>query len=100
MSSDEPEPAAFDDEDALQIAVDGRVIAELREIDDFLQSPADEAAVITMLQALVDDAIEDFEEEHDVTPVEAVRTTEPEISLTEAGRGWETISVGDLTGSE
>ena len=47
MSSNSPEPADFDDEDALKIAVDGRVIAELREIDDFLQSPADGAAVIT-----------------------------------------------------
>ena len=100
MSSDEPEPADFDDEDGLKIAVDGRVIAELREIDDFLQSPADGAAVITMLQALVEDAVEDFEAEHDVTPVKAVRTTEPEISLADGGHEWETISVGELTGSE
>jgi hypothetical protein len=100
MSSDSPEPAEFDDDDALKIAVDGRVIAELREIDDFLQSPADGAAVITMLQALVEDGIEDFEEEHDVTPIEAVRTTEPEISLADGEHEWETISVGELTGFE
>jgi len=100
MSSDSPEPADFDDEDALKIAVDGRVIAELREIDDFLQSPADGAAVITMLQALVADATEDFEEDHDVTPVEAVRTTEPEISIADGEHEWETVSVGELAGSE
>jgi MoxR-like ATPase len=100
MSSDEPEPADFDDEDGLKIAVDGRVIAELREIDDFLKSPADEAAVVTMLQVLADDAAEDFEEEHDVDPVEAVRATEPEISLADEEHEWETIPVGELAGSE
>ena len=100
MSSNSPEPADFDDEEALQIAVDGRVIAELREIDDFLQSPADGAAVITMLQVLAEDAAEDFEAEHDVTPVEAVRTTEPEITLVDGDVGRETIPVAELTGSE
>jgi hypothetical protein len=97
MSSESPESTEFDEESIAEIAVDGRVVARLAEIDDLSKSPADEAAIIALLRRVLDDSAEEFEEEHGITPAEAVRKAEPDVQFGNEAQGWDPMPLDALT---
>ena len=97
MSSESPEPTELDEESVAEIAVDGRVVARLAEIDDLSKAPADEAAIIELIRGIIDDSAEEFEEEHGISPSEAVREVEPDVQLGNEHRGWDAMPLDALT---
>ena len=97
MSSESPDPAEFSENDVAEIAVDGRVIARLADIDDLSQSPADEAAAIRMIGQILDDSTEEFKEEHGMSPTEALEKAEPDVQMGNETRGWDSVPIDALT---
>jgi hypothetical protein len=97
MSSESPDPAEFSENDVAEIAVDGRIIARVADIDDLSKSPADEAAAITMIRQVIEDSAEEFEEEHGISPTEVLEKTEPDVQLGNETRGWESVPIDALT---
>ena len=97
MASESPEPKEFDEGSVAEIAVDGRVVARLAEVDDLSKAPADEAAIIALLRQVLDESAEEFEEEHGVSPAEAVRKTEPNVQFGNEVEGWDPMPLDALT---
>jgi hypothetical protein len=54
VSKELPEPKRFDDGDVLEVTVDGKTVARIEEINDISTSAADEAALITVYEAIIE----------------------------------------------
>jgi len=49
-----PEPKRFDGGEVLEVAVDGKTVARIEEVGDISTSPADEAALIAVYEAIIE----------------------------------------------
>jgi hypothetical protein len=92
--TDDPNDEQFDDGPFLEVAVNGRSIARISEIDDALMSDIDDAVLSVVLRELADGIDEEVQEEYDADAADLVDRHDPDVRIYESeDEEWESIPV-------